>query len=86
MAGRAFQIRARGGPSHPATRSDDPMDRKLKEWMLAAERLHETMPNPRADTVWVSRRLLVREDWLYRAWVRLFVNIFWLEAPYSLGL
>ncbi len=80
MANQVLKIRARGGPSHLATQTNDPTDRMLKAWILAADRLHEVMPDPTADTVWVSPLLLGR-DTLYRAWVKLFMQIFLLIPP-----
>ncbi|ERF71290.1 hypothetical protein EPUS_03444 [Endocarpon pusillum Z07020] len=85
MVRRVMKIRARGGPPRPAMRTNDPTDRKLMEWILAADRLHKVMPDPMADTVWVSPVLLVR-DTLYRAWVRLFMEIFVLSPPTGSGL
>lgn len=85
MARRVMRIQARGGPPRPAMRASDPTDRKLMEWILAADRLHKVMPDPTADTVWVSPLLLLR-DTLYRAWVRLFMEIFVLSPPNGSGL
>ncbi|KAF7513792.1 hypothetical protein GJ744_007843 [Endocarpon pusillum] len=82
MVRRVTRIRALG---RSAMRTNDPSDQKLMEWILAADRLHEVMPDPKADTVWVSPLLLVR-DTLYRAWVRLFMEIFVLSPPNGSGL
>lgn len=85
MAYKVARIRARGGPSYRATRTNDPTEPTLMAWILAADRLHEVMPDPTADTVWVSP-LLVGQDSLYRAWVRLFIEIFLLGPPRGSGL